>query len=78
MADAGSVSITRQPSGLISALKKIASDREPLEVANKATAHLYIENPFKNKRNSAIGWFANLFNTHPPLEERLKLLQKMS
>lgn len=78
MADAGSVSITRQPSGLISALKKISSDTEPLEVANKATAHLYIENPFKNKIGSAVGKFANLFNTHPPIEQRLKLLSQMA
>jgi len=78
MADAGAVTITRQPSGLISALKKIAADHEPLEVANKATAHLYIENPFKDKRKDAIGRFAGLFNTHPPLEKRLEALEKMS
>ena len=76
-ADAGSVAITRQPEGLISALKKISLDREPLEAANKATAHLYIENPFKNKKDNAIGWFSNLFNTHPPVSERLKILEKM-
>ncbi len=78
MADAGSVSITKQPSGLISALKKISQDHEPLEVANKATAHLYIVNPFKDKSQSMVGWFANLFNTHPPIEERLKLLEEMA
>jgi len=78
MADAGAVSITRQPSGLISALKKIARDHEPLEAANKATAHLYIENPFKDKRKDAVGLFAKLFNTHPPLEKRLEALEKMS
>jgi heat shock protein HtpX len=78
MADAGAVSITRQPEGLISALKKIASDHEPLEAANKATAHLYIVNPFKDKAKSAIGMFAGLFNTHPPVEERIKLLQEMA
>lgn len=77
MADAVSVSITRQPSGLISALKKISSDPEPLEVANKATAHLYIENPFKGGTKKAIGLFANLFNTHPPVEERINELLKM-
>ena len=77
MADAGSVSITRQPTGLISALKKIASDHEPLEVANKATAHLYIENPFKDKAGKAIGMFSNLFNTHPPVEERVEALNQM-
>jgi heat shock protein HtpX len=77
MADAGSVSITRQPSGLISALEKISIDREPLEVANKATAHLYIINPFKGKGHGAVGWFANLFNTHPPVEDRIAALEKM-
>lgn len=77
-ADASSVAITRQPSGLISALQKIASDHEPLEAANKATAHLYIANPFKDKAKSAVGLFAGLFNTHPPVEERIKALQKMA
>lgn len=76
-ADAGSVSITRQPEGLISALKKISSDVEPLEAANKATAHLYIVNPFKGDSTSAVGWFARLFNTHPPVGARVKALQEM-
>jgi len=76
-ADASAVSITRQPSGLISALEKIANDHEPLEAANKATAHLYIINPFKEKGRGAVDWFSNLFNTHPPIEERIKALQKM-
>jgi heat shock protein HtpX len=77
MADAGSVAITRQPGGLISALKKISGDTEPLEAANKATAHLYICNPFKGKGKSAVGWFASLFNTHPPIAERIRVLQEM-
>lgn len=77
LADAGSVSLTRQPSGLISALRKISTDREPLEAANKATAHLYIVNPFKGKMRSAVGWFAGLFNTHPPISERIKTLETM-
>jgi len=77
IADAGSVAITRQPQGLISALQKITQDHEPLEVANKATAHLYIENPFKNKIRSKASWFSNLFNTHPPMEERIKVLENM-
>lgn len=76
LADAGSAMVTRQPEGLIRALKKIANDQEPLEAANKATAHLYIANPFKNKQKS-IGTFANLFNTHPPVEERIKALEEM-
>jgi len=79
MADAGAIAITKQPQGLISALEKISKDKEPLEVANKATAHLYIVNPFKGKKgHSAIGWFAGLFNTHPPLEKRIAVLKKMA
>lgn len=77
-ADVGAVAITRQPGGLISALEKIAGDHEPLEAANKATAHLYIENPFKDKRHGAVDWFANLFNTHPPVSERIKALRQMA
>ena len=76
LADAGSVLITRQPSGLISALKKLAADTEPLEAANKATAHLYIVNPLKNL-HSGIGWFASLFATHPPIVKRVKALEAM-
>jgi len=75
-ADASSVKLPRQPSGLISALKKLGSDHDPLEAANKATAHLYIVNPLKN-RHDAIGWFSSLFNTHPPLAERIKVLEQM-
>jgi heat shock protein HtpX len=77
LADASSAKLTRQPSGLISALEKLAADSEPLEAANKATAHLYIVNPLKN-RHDAIGWFSNFFNTHPPVEDRIKALQQMA
>jgi heat shock protein HtpX len=78
MADAGSVAVTRQPGGLISALEKISLDLEPLEAANKATAHLYIVNPFKEKIAASMSKFANLFNTHPPVSERIALLKKMA
>jgi len=77
LADASAVMLTRQPQGLMKALEKISADKEPLEVANKATAHLYITNPLKN-RHDKIGWFANFFNTHPPVEERIKVLKTMS
>ncbi len=80
LADAGSVAITRQPEGLISALEKISQDSEPLEAANKATASLYIVNPFKEGRQigrRATSWFAGLFNTHPPITERINALQAM-
>lgn len=74
MADASGAQLTKFPDGLARALEKISQDKEPLEAANKATAHLYISNPLKNKHD-AVGWFAGLFNTHPPIEERLKALR---
>ena len=76
MADATGSLITRNPDSLASALLKISRDTEPLEAANKATAHLYIINPLKGRKD-AIGWFAGLFNTHPPIEQRIKALQAM-
>jgi len=75
LADASGVLLTRYPEGLASALLKISSDKEPLEVANRGTAHLYIVNPLKGK--DAVGWFAGLFNTHPPVEARVKALREM-
>lgn len=77
LADASSVKLTRQPSSLISALKKLGADKEPLEVANKATAHLYIVNPFKGI-HGPMDKLAGLFNTHPPLADRITALEKMS
>jgi len=76
LADASGALLTRNPDGLAEALLKISADKEPLEVANKATAHLYIINPFKGNHR-AVGWFANLFNTHPPIQKRVKALQEM-
>lgn len=76
LADASGAILTRHPDGLADALLKISADREPLEVANKATAHLYIVNPFKD-RHKLVGVFANLFNTHPPIEQRVKALRAM-
>ncbi len=75
LADASGVLLTRYPEGLAQALIKISGDKEPLEAANRGTAHLYIVNPLKG--SSAVGWFANLFNTHPPIEARVKALQEM-
>ncbi|MCJ7792505.1 MAG: M48 family metallopeptidase [Candidatus Marinimicrobia bacterium] len=76
LADASAVLLTRQPDGLARALEKISADKEPLEAANKATAHLYITNPLKN-RHDQIGWFASWFNTHPPIEARIQALRAM-
>jgi len=73
LADASGAMLTRYPPGLASALRKLAADREPLEAANKATAHLYIVNPLLD-----IGGAVNkLFSTHPPIEERIAALEKM-
>lgn len=73
LADASGALLTRYPPGLASALRKIAADREVLEVANKATAPLYIANPLKD----APAFFDNLFDTHPPIQERIKRLEAM-
>ena len=76
LADASGALLTRNPDSLADALLKISKDKEPLEAANKATAHLYIANPLKNQKN-AIGLFAALFNTHPSIEERVEALHAM-
>ncbi|MGH2406142.1 MAG: zinc metalloprotease HtpX [bacterium] len=73
LADASGAMLTRYPEGLASALEKISADPEPLEVANKATAHLYIINPLREWG----GWLNGLFNTHPPVEERVRRLRFM-
>jgi len=73
LADASGAMLTRYPAGLASALRKISADTEPLEAANKATAHLYIVNPLKNIK----GGVNRLFSTHPPIEERIAALEKM-
>jgi heat shock protein HtpX len=75
LADASSAMLTRYPAGLASALRKISADTEPLEAANKATAHLYIVNPLKNLKGG--GGINRLFSTHPPIEERIAALEKM-
>lgn len=75
LADASGANLTRYPEGLARALEKLAGDREVLEAATNATAHLYITNPFKNKDFGA--WFSGLFDTHPPINERIKLLRMM-
>ena len=73
LADANGALLTRYPEGLASALEKISKDTEPLEVANKATAHLYIVNPLL-EHGSRLN---NLFSTHPLAEERIKRLRSM-
>jgi len=70
-ADASSVALTRQPSGLISALTKINSDLTPFKQASTATASLYISNPFKGNK------LASMFSTHPPVKDRIAALEAM-
>jgi len=77
LADASGALLTRYPDGLASALEKISKDKEPLEAANKATAHLYISNPFKQGESRSVGWLSKLFNTHPPIKDRIKKLREM-
>lgn len=75
LADASAALLTRDPEGLAMALEKISSDTEPLESASEATAHMYISNPLKKGKNADS--FANLFNTHPPVGERIRRLREM-
>ena len=74
LADATSVEMTRNPYGLERALAKLAVDPEPLEVANRATQHLYVVNPVKKLDHSARG----LFSTHPAIEDRINRLRRMT
>lgn len=77
LADADGAMLTRYPEALASALEKISKDSEPLEVANRATAHLYIVTPFKENGEKKIGFFTKAFMTHPPIEERVAALRDM-
>ncbi len=74
LADASSVELTRNPAGLERALAKIASDQDVLEVANRATQHLYIVNPIKKVEARAHG----LFSTHPPIVDRINRLRELT
>jgi heat shock protein HtpX len=73
LADASGALLCRNPDALADALEKISRDPEPLEAANKATAHLYISNPLKEHAS----FMNNLFATHPPVEERIAVLRAM-
>lgn len=69
LADASAVNITRYPEGMISALKKLAAQSQPMKRQNSATASMYINNPLRK------GLFSNLFSTHPPIEKRIERLE---
>jgi len=74
MADASSVELTRNPQGLERALAAISEDPEVLEVANRATQHLYFTNPIKKFEQRSKG----LFSTHPPIVDRINRLRALS
>lgn len=73
LADATAISFTRNPDGLISALRKISGDDTELETASNSNAYMYIVTPFKNKRKKK----SNLFSTHPSTSERIEALQNL-
>lgn len=75
LADATATEITRNPQGLISALRKLDSDPNELKTANKATANLFIVTPFREKKNGKKK--AGLFDTHPSIDERIEALQNI-
>jgi heat shock protein HtpX len=74
LADASSVELTRNPHGLEQALAKIAADQEVLEVANRATAHLYFTNPIKKFEARS----SSMFSTHPAIVDRINRLRQLT
>ena len=77
LADASGVQLTRYPPGLIAALEKLRDDHAVVHNATKATAQMWIEQPLETDKKKAGSKFNNLFDTHPPLEDRIKRLQEM-
>ena len=75
LADASGAYLTRYPEGLARALEKLKNDKNVMPTATNATAHLFIVNPFKGKSFGV--WFSSLFDTHPPIDERIKILRSM-
>ncbi|MCA1840560.1 MAG: M48 family metalloprotease [Actinomycetota bacterium] len=75
LADSSGVLLTRYPPGLISALKKLREDSTVVRTSSRATAHLWIESPLDRSQRGFGGWLNRLFDTHPPLDERIKQLE---
>ena len=75
LADATAVEFTRNPDGLIGALRKLSDQENPVENASNATSHLYIVNPFETCYFEAGKGFSGLFSTHPPIEKRIQALR---
>lgn len=77
LADAGAVELTRYPQGLIGALEKLGGSQIPLDTANKATAHLFIVNPLKSAMREGGQERSSMFQTHPPLHDRIQRLKAL-
>ena len=73
LADAAGVELTRNPAGLLSALRKLAANDQPLQKYNHATAAMYIDNPLEHHDH----WFNHLWDTHPPIQERIAALERI-
>jgi heat shock protein HtpX len=73
LADVSGVNLTRNPKGLIHALQKLEQNDEPFKGFNHATAAMCIDDPLQHHE----AWYHHLFDTHPPLEERIAILQKI-
>lgn len=77
LADASGALLTRYPEGLASALEKISSYGRPMARASHATAHLFIADPFGGEKRTIGQRIGNLFMTHPPAEDRIRILREM-
>jgi heat shock protein HtpX len=77
LADASGVQLTRYPPGLISALEKLKDDHTATHFASKATAHLWIEEPLDKESNKGETKWNHLFDTHPPIDDRIHALEQM-
>lgn len=76
LADSGGAELTRNPLGLAHALEKISADPDPLDIANRGTQHLFIVNPLNTYSGST--WAVGLFSTHPPIKERIRILNELA
>jgi heat shock protein HtpX len=77
LADATAVELTRNPSGIRMALEKLDRDVTVVKKTSHATSHLWIESPDDHVKGHKGKRFNDMFNTHPPLAERINLLRKM-
>jgi heat shock protein HtpX len=77
LADASGVQLTRYPPGLVSALEKLKANQAVVHHATRATAQLWIESPLDREREHKRTWLNRAFDTHPPLDERIRILKEM-